>query len=287
MIAVSCSDNSTGPRNVLVTGIVRLRDGSPLTGATVGFFEPATALRQGPGSAEQAPSSPVQPVATTDAHGRFAIGMPEGSYEVWIGGVADSGFMPTHVTDLTLRPPTTSLELHYDAYRVSGGITFLGSFFAGSVFVTGSTSTTRAEVRHSAYSLLLPAGTYDFLAGTTPEYALYSGLPRVKYEGIAVSADTTINFSLDGHFVRGTVTGPGGLPLYGGYVNATASNASATSYTASIGTYGLHLPTGEYVFTVTPPPGGDSIGVRTYPPVLIDAPRTIDFDLSGPPPVVP
>jgi hypothetical protein len=109
----------------------------------------------------------------------------------------------------------------------------------------------------------------------------------VKYEGITVSSDTTIDLSLDGHFVNGTVTGPGGLPLYGAIVNATAPNASASSYTTSIGTYGLHLPTGEYVFTVTPPPGADSLATLVSSPIFIDAPRTLDFSLLAAPPPVP
>jgi hypothetical protein len=290
MLAVSCSDNPNGPNNVLVTGVVRLPDGATVAGATVGFFEPAMAVRQRPGSVLEAPSSPASdlPIATTDTQGRFAIAMPEGRYEVWIGGVADSGFMPMQVAVVTLQPPRASLELRYDAYRVSGQLVFLNaSLGAGTVFVTGSTSTTRAEMRNSAYSLLLPAGTYDFWAGTTQEYALYSGVPRVKYEGITVSADTTIDLSLDGHFVRGTVTGPDGLPLYGAIVAATAPNASASNYTASNGTYGLHLPTGEYEFTVTPPPGADSLdGVISFE--FIDAPRTIDFEMQlAPPPPGP
>jgi hypothetical protein len=105
-----------------------------------------------------------------------------------------------------------------------------------------------------------------------------------------VSSDTTIDFSVDGHFVEGMVTGPGGSIQYGAIVSATAPGASASNYTDSNGRYGLHLPDGEYDFYVTPPPGADSLAILNVQDVLIVAPRTLDFMLSPAPvpvPVVP
>src|SRR6185503_5389800 len=213
---------------------------------------------------------------------------PAGPYQVWAGGPADSGIMSQQVASVTVSSQV-SLDLHYQGYRVRGMITHLGlGLAAGSVFVQGATNTARAELRDNGappfsertYSLLLPGGTYDIWANPNTGYW---GVPRVKFQGITVGADTTIDFACDGHFVRGTVTSPGGAIVYGATVSATASGASAFDYTTSIGTYGVHLPNGEYVFTVTPPAGADSLATVTVPGIIINAPRTLDLELSHTP----
>jgi hypothetical protein len=199
--------------------------------------------------------------------------------------------MAQQVSSVTIRDSHVSLDLHYQGYRVSGRMLHLGLGLAsGSVFVQGSTNTARAELRDNGagphaertYSLLLPAGTFDFWANPNEGYW---GVPRVKFEGITVSADTTIDLVCDGHFVQGTVTSPGGVVVDGAIVSATAPGASAWNYTTSIGTYGLHLPDGEYEFHVTPPPGADTLVALTVPGIRIDAPRTLDFEMFGPAPV--
>jgi len=276
VLAPSCSEKADP---VLVDGIVRARDGSPFGGATVHFFgrtvpQPA---RHPLAPHRIAGAQPGQLFAVTNAQGYFSIELAGGLYEVWIGGVIDSAFMPQHAADMALRPPRSTLDLRYSGFRVSGRMIGPGGtpLASGHVFVLGSTNTMRADLRAGAFSMMLPRDSYVFWAN--PD-AGYVGVPRVRYDGIAVASDTTIDLSVDGHAVAGTVTGPGGTPLGGAWVSAYTTTASAYAPTATDGTYRLYLPTREYTFRVESP----EIGVQ-YPPILIDAPRTLNFDLSGPP----
>jgi hypothetical protein len=282
----SCSNDVTGSRSLIVSGIVRVRDGAPLAGATVRFLERAGSVAAPVRMSARAPATAPRPTAVvTDAQGRYAIAVSKGHYDIWIGGgVADSSIMSVPVTDVTIGASWVSLDLSYPGYRVTGRMSQLGSFLAsGSVVAMDGTNTALARLRDTGpphfsertYSLLLPAGTYDFWANPNEGYW---GVPRVKFEGITVNADTTIDWACDGHFVQGHVTGPGGVILYGAIVSAVAPGASAWNYTDSNGFYGLHLPDGNYIFTVTPPPGADSLGTVHYPEV-VDAPRTIDFSV--------
>jgi hypothetical protein len=280
--AASCSDDVTGFRSSIVSGTLRVRSGAPLAGATVGFFEHvSSAPAPAPMSARAPAKDPGPPVVVTDVQGRFAIAVSRGRYDVWVGGVADSGIMPVPVTDVVVNASRVSLDLSYPGYHVTGRMTHLGVWLAsGSVFVLGPTNTARAELRNSAYSLLLPPGTYDVWANPNQGYW---GVPRVLHEGIAVSSDTTIDLAVDGHFVEGTVRGPGGSVQYGATVSARAPGASAWNYTDSNGFYGLHLPDGEYEFLVTPPTGADTLGALDTLGVIITAPRTLDFQLAPKP----
>ena len=283
--AASCSDS--GLRPLIVTGTVRVRDGAPLAGATVGFFEHVSSGAAAVRSAAQAPSTdPGTPVVVTDAQGRYAISVTSGHYDVWVGGVADAGIMPVQVTDVVVNDSHLSLDLSYLGYHVTGMMTHLGLGLAsGTVFVLGPTNTARAELAENGagphaertYSLLLPAGTYDFWANPNEGYW---GVPRVKFEGITVSADTMIDLPCDGHFVKGTVRDQGGAVVYGAIVGATSPNASAWNYTDSNGFYGLHLPDGVYEFLITPPSGADTLGTLDVTGVTIDAPQTLDFVLG-------
>jgi len=147
------------------------------------------------------------------------------------------------------------------------------------VLVEGSTNTARAELRGNprVYTLLLPGGTFDFWAKPNEGYW---GVPRVKFAGITVAADTTIDFACDGHFVQGVVRDTYGSVQHGAIVSATAPGAAAWNYTDSNGFYGLHLPNGVYEFLVTPPPGADTLGTLGTLGVNITAPRTLDFRLQ-------
>jgi hypothetical protein len=283
-VGVSCSDIATRPRaEVQVSGVVSGPDGSPLQGATVEFFEPATGRpilidapeRRGPREAAQAigPS-----VVTTDAQGRYSTTLPGATYEVWISAAADSGFLPLHLGDVTLRPPRVDLPLRYAGYRVSGVILVPGGALlgAGEVLVSTDNAGTRSGVVNGRYTFLLPRGVYRF--SVRPQ-VVGTGIPVVDFTGVGVSADTTIDFSLDGNRIEGTVTGPGGTPMDGAYVNASGFNVNAACQTAADGTYQLYLPSREYRFYVDP--GRTYIATRTLGPTLVTAPMTLDIDVSG------
>jgi len=290
-IAVSCSKTNDSRILVPVEGIVRLRDGPPLGGITVAFFAPRDTLVL-PALSPLAPEvrgsgrgliyeNPV--IAKTDALGRFRTTLTEGRYEVWIGGPPDSGIMSQRMPDLALRSSRVTLDLRYAGYRLSGRLVGPNgtALTTGHIFVFSGTNTARSSIVAGGYSVLLPADTFDIWAN--PESVDYNrGIPRVKHDGIILSSDSALDLSVDGFVVTGTVTGPGGIRRVGGWVYASGSTASAYSPTAADGTYRMYLPGMEYVFTVDPAPGpGDSVGV--YPNVLIDADRTLDFDLPGSP----
>ena len=183
--------------------------------------------------------------------------------------------MSQHVADAMLRMPSASLKLHYLGYHVSGHLIGPGNTILddGSLTITSGTSTMPLSVSSSGYTMLLPSVPLDILALPGPE----DGFPTVRYDDLLVSSDTTIDFSLDGNAVSGRATGPGGIPLYGGWIAASSATASANSMFLADGSYRMYLPTGSYVFTVYT--GGRGNGTHVYDPIRIDSPRTLDFPL--------
>lgn len=272
--SISCSDIATKPlAPVEISGTIGDRNGAPLQGATVGFFETQSRpyiLLDGPS----------QPIATTDARGVYRITLPEGVYDVWIGGVADSGFLPVLVDQARLIPPRATLDYRYIGYRVSGRLLGPGgaALTAGDVKAYGERLITRSALRSGRYSLLLPAGTYALRA--EPGFQ-YTGLPNVTYPGVRVASDTTIDLSVDGYAVTGTVFGPEGTAMDGAAVQASTGLAFSHALADGNGQYLLYAPAGEYTFQVYPPPYARYIASRGFSSVLVTSPKTLDFDLSG------
>jgi len=192
--------------------------------------------------------------------------------------------MSQHVADVALRLPVAALDLHYQGYRVSGRLIGPGNatLDEADLSILSATNTAHATVRSGGYTFLVPIDVFSVWANPTAT-GYEGGIPRVRFDGISVMSDTTIDLSLDGHLVSGKVTGSGGIPMYGGWVSAAASDTSASAYMsiAMDGTYHLYLPTREYVFTVYS--GSRGNGTYVYRPMLIDAPRTLNFDLSASP----
>lgn len=283
MLVASCSP--APPRRaslVDVQGTVSLRNESPLAGVRIYFFTFSDPRAISPTAPARAPATPpLLPYTISDSLGKFRLRLPEGRWNVWIGGQDESGVMRQHVATADLHLPSTSLELQYLGYRVSGhligpGNTTLGD---GSLSITSGTNSMHLSVPSSGYRLLLPSAPLDILAIPGPE----DGFPQVRYDSLLVSSDTTIDLSLDGNAVSGRATGPGGIPLYGGWIAASSANASANSTFTVDGSYRMYLPTGTYVLTLYT--GGRGNGTHVYDPILIDSPRTLDFDLPAGTPV--
>jgi hypothetical protein len=136
----------------------------------------------------------------------------------------------------------------------------------------------RSSLANQAYVLYLEAGTYDFVAIPAPAYP---GIPAVRFRGIPIASDTTIDFPLEGHPVDGTVTGDLGAPLGDTSVSADGILAYAATRTGPDGRYRLYLPTGNYVVQVRPGFTNRNTLARRYGSVAVGAPSTLDFDLSG------
>ena len=262
-----------------MSGSVQLRNGPPLAGVQVDFHYGSGARAPSPTGPAMAPASPpLLTWAVTDSEGTFQIYLPEGQWAVWIAGWDDAGVVRQHVADVMLRLPITGLDLRYPGYRVTGHVIGPGSvpMDDGSMRIsTRTTNTIEIPVHSSGYSLLVPPDTVTIWTYPGPE----DGYPHVRQQILAYS-DTTLDLSLDGNLVSGHATGVGGIPLYGGWIEADNATASANSTIAMDGSYRLYLPTREYVFTLYT--GGRGDGTHVYAPTLVDSPRTLDFDLSSP-----
>jgi len=286
MLAVSCSTERSQEALVDVEGTASLRNGPPLAGMSVFFHTPFAAGQSTSPLAPEEPgrrhlTPPLEMFTIIDAQGRFRIRLPEGRWEVFIGGPVDSGIMGQRMADVALRAPRAHLDLHYQGFRVSGRVTGpSGPVHEGAdLFILSSTNTALAAIHSGNYTFLVPPDSLMIWA--TPDSTDHrAGIPRVRFDGIVATSDTLIDLSLDGNLVSGRVRSSG-APASGGWVAADASNSTASAYmpTAMDGTYHLYLPTREYVFRVAASPGDPTY----YPPMLIDAPRTLDFDLPGSP----
>src|SRR5258705_7715539 len=134
-----------------------------------------------------------------------------------------------------------------------------------------------AHIRGEVCPLTLPAGTYAFRLDAYPAV----GIPGVTVHNVVVAADTALSFTLDGNLIRGTVRGPGGIPLGAARVRADAPDARATAITLVDGTYAMYLPSMDYLVTVTPGPQNSYIASLGPSSQSITGPQTIDFDLAG------
>src|SRR5882672_6920088 len=215
MVAASCSTDPTEPSRrelVMVDGIASLRNGPPLAGMTVSFHRPAAARNAlsplAPKGLGVQATPPLLNYSRTDPQGRFSLRLPEGNYEVWISGPADSGIMSQHVADVALRLPVAALDLHYQGYRVSGRLIGPGNatLDEADLSILSATNTAHATVRSGGYTFLVPIDVFSVWANPTAT-GYEGGIPRVRFDGISVMSDTTIDLSLDGHLVSGKVTG--------------------------------------------------------------------------------
>ena len=278
ILATSCTQDPfhQGQPSVRVDGSVFLRDGPPLAGVLVDFHYVTSTQRA---STPMAPATPP-PItwAVTDSEGAVHIWLREGQWQVWVGGRDETVIMSQHIADTSVRLPGTTLDLHYNGYRVTGHVIGPGHVPMDDAFMRLSvraTNTIDIPVRSTGYSLVVPPDTVTIW--TYP--GIEDGYPHVRSQ-IVASSDTTIDLSLDGNLVSGHATGVSGIPLYGGWVEADNANASANSTIAVDGSYSMYLPTGEYVFTLYT--GGRGDGTHVYPPMLIDSPRTLDFTPPAP-----
>jgi hypothetical protein len=144
--------------------------------------------------------------------------------------------------------------------------------WSDSVFLLSAEST----LRDQRYRLFLPRGEYRFTA-TPPPSAL--GLPTTRTDPIMIAADSTIDLSVTGNPVSGSVL-LGAIPLAGATVLAQSGDVSARDTTRSDGSYTLFLPSGNYSFRVYPGREDLYIMPRSYG-ASISGPQSIPLDLSG------
>ena len=245
-------------RLVLLSGTVRDVDDNPTPGSTVTAWN-----REGSYS------------AVTDEAGRYAMEIPEGSYQIEIVPPAD---LPLGTTELgETMELTGDRELDLVVRRtivLSGQVTDTdGNPIAGiAVMVWGSSegefqnwdTTTDEDGR---YRLNLPSLSYYSLALEPGA----SGLGRWRSSSVrGLVEDAVIDVALDPtHTLSGVVRDSQGSPVTGMYIQAEAEDGGYFGWAqvGSDGSYSLELPSGSYTLdirsrgTATTPPSQEITGV--------------------------
>jgi len=262
MSAISCGTMPTAPgERVTVTGLIQDRDGNPVSNAYISFQARSRLIPYG-GS------------AVTDASGHYRIDVSEARYDVYVHAL---GFADAVVRDREISKDRRRLDYRFTGYWVTGALTGPnGTTLPGAEVYASGTTLAQPRVESGHYSVLLPAGSYDF--HFRPGYGVL-GLPEILVE-LSVSRDTTLDVAIDGNVVTGTVTGPGGGPLAGAEIYASSEHATVTQGTDLNGHYEIRVPTGSYLIRVMPPDALSFIASRQAV-IPVSSPMTLDFDLSG------
>jgi protocatechuate 3,4-dioxygenase beta subunit len=165
-------------------------------------------------------------------------------------------------------PAETSPAGTTGGYSISGTVTGPGGTPLANIEVDANSSgywNYDLTASDGTYSVDVPSGTYtvSFYDGSgTYLSGYYSSGGFVLDQGSATpvpvsSSDVTgINVQLGiGHYVKGTVAGPGGTPLEGIRVRVYSSSYYGYSWTASDGTYSVAVPSGTYTVSFYDPNG--------------------------------
>lgn len=262
--SLSCATMPTAPGDrVLVTGVIQDRDGNPVSQAYV-YFQPRSS-----GVLVYAGS------AVTDANGRYQANVNEGRFDLRIQA---RGFSEALVRDLKISKDRHQVDYRFTGFWVTGSLTGPGGTVLPGArgYANGVGANGEVRVNSGTYSILLPAGSYEFYF--SPGSVM--GLPEIRLTRIPVSRDTTIDIVIDGNLVAGTVSGPGGVPLAGAALSAYSDRAGVSGTTDIDGHYEMRIPTGAYSIRVSPPQALSYIANRQIATSVSQA-MTLDFDLSG------
>jgi hypothetical protein len=239
--------------------------GEPLEGALVSF-QPGEAVLRG------------WEVAVTDSLGLYTVSLLAGEYTVSVYPPDDYG-APVHEDRVAFSRNHRRYDFSFQGFRVTGRVTGpTGAPIDSGYVLAQSTGAARGGVRtplrNGSYSLLLPASTYAFYASDADHL---SGLPGRSIASVAITADTTIDFELNGIPVSGHVYGPDGRPMDGVWVRI---EFLVQNLTKADGSYLLYAPPGDHRIWFRPP-YPFYIFPRVTDPVTVAAPVSIDCDLSG------
>jgi len=250
----------------------------PLSGVEI-LFRPASKWLIG---------FPVPDEVTTDSAGTYQVHLAAGE---WVAHLYPPSWVALDYGDYTAPypdqvPVTVSLDqptldLRVSGFRVEGRVRGatgapLDSFYVGADGIGGEFAW--SFFRGGRFSLLLPASTYDFSAGSG-DY--YDGNPNVVHPGVPIHADTTLDLVLAGNLMTGLVTGPGGAPLESTIVTASGAEIVSRARTSPDGRYSLYIPPGLYRFICEPRSPHQNILTRISDVRSVNVAGTIDWDLSG------
>jgi len=273
-MTLSCSEIPTAPRlgSVTVSGRITDRDGPPLAGIYVRLeLEPPV---------EGLPSNYG---TQTNVDGRYELKVPEGLYRVRLdpGYEVTGGYPFVDIGRVKIGSSGAVINYRYTGVRVTGTITgpngaSLSDATVGTAGVSGGENVyAYARSAQGTYSLLIPAGVYDFQAA--PGGYLQEGLPVIRSRGVPVLSDTTIDFALTGFAVTGTFSLSGGTPMIGAYLAATNDDVFAAARTGLDGTATLYLPAGNYEIRGAAPSSSIAGPITIMKSIVADDALTFDF----------
>ena len=281
ILASSCSRVPPGFRTkVKVTGRA-LVSAKPLPGTALSF----NSTERGIHSFEHDHWAFV----TTDSTGSYSTHLISGTYNVTINPPPGSGFLGRKEL-VHVAPNHSRFNFTFEGYRVTGSALTpdgaeIDSGRVGAILLPRWSGEAGSSIQHGRYSLLLPGGRYSLSAATADSWAGF--WPLVK-ESVWISADTTIDFQLNGVPISGQVLGPDGHPFKMASVEAEGvvpgrsprGIGSIRTMTTSDGRYRLYVPSGSYwLWFRCPHPY--YIVPRVIGPVSVSKGTSIDADLSG------
>lgn len=216
--------------------------------------------------------------AATDSAGAYSVALTEGFYEVDVAPLTD-GFL-RHRRRATLSRGHQRFDVVFSGYRVEGivrepdGGTPAGamvwarrngsSYYDTEVAISGLDS-------NGGFAFVLPKGFYELAVLVGP-------FPTTR-RNLSVESDTTVHLVLDGIRVEGTIRERGGLPMVEALVYTPGEPGFVYSQTDSIGRYAIYVTPGVHRFLVDPREA--FLFPYLSGAVNVQAPATIDFDLSG------
>jgi carboxypeptidase family protein len=270
-----CAPIPTKPKEaVLVSGTITDRLGGPIPGATVDFYPASTSL-----GAFYDPQR-----ITTDSTGSYALELAAGPYRLIIAPPTNVGFDRYYDSRVEVSQKNSKFDYVFQGFHVMGRVIgSTGTALTNAAIYAQATDpltrgvTAEGATGSGAFSLLLPAGTYTFLASPDP----YSGFPTRFLDDFSIRSDTTFDIPLGGDPVTGIVSGPGGVPLSSLLVSALGSRDAARDRTDSDGRYTLYVRPGGYHFRCQPTGTEAYIFPRISTLRAISSPTTLNFDLSG------
>ncbi len=271
LVALSCTRVPTALRSkITVVGRVTVSPSKPLPGTTLFFTS------REPGLNDHA-------YAIADSSGTYSVRLISGTYEVEIEPTIENGLL-AHSERATVSDIRTRVDFTFSGYHITGRVVAPNGALVDSARITASLIAPRYSratslLKRGSYSLLLPAGRYSFYA-VAANY--WSGFSPGRKESVSVTADTTIDFQLDGIQISGRVLGPDGLPMRDVAVMARGANYNYTvqKRTTTDGNYQLFVPPGSYRLWFRPP-HPFFIMPRVVGPMTITEPTSVDCNLSG------
>lgn len=274
---------------VVLSGTVKLADGTPVSNMAIDVIDQNTSINQGR--------------VFSDASGIYSVTVPQGTYKFHLDGhnatypgagwlLIYNAFPNTSVT------APTALDMVLPLAVLSGKTTRVGGEVVGGVRLTnvdqgyilpdGSTCRTthdRFSASDGTYEMALCAG-FSYIIDALPPGT--SGLPTNVFKNVSTSIATTRDFVLTEATLSGVIRFSSGTPVSRMLVNVideSTSVAIGSTFSASDGIYRIAVPDGTYKFyldggeTTYPERPAIFVYANAYPNTVVSGPTTRDMQL--------